>query len=122
MEITRVGRFGAVARLFPGAEGVLPLSECGDRRPPAGLAPGDRLSARILELEPDEERLAFSLLHANGHPVAHDEAECLADFGAARELPAVRELLPEGGAGAGAASTNLGEVLRRALARGDDGA
>jgi len=122
VEITRVGRFGAVARLFPGAEGVLPLSECGDRRPPAGLAPGDRLSARILELEPDEERLAFSLLHANGQPVAHDEAECLADFGAARELPAVRELLPEGGAGAGAASTNLGEVLRRALARGDDGA
>lgn len=118
VEITRVGRFGAVARLFAGAEGILPLSECADRRPPAGLAVGDRLSARILELDPDDERLAFSLSHPSGQPVAADEAECIADFGLTRGLPQVRDLLPESGSAPGAASTNLGDVLRRALGEG----
>lgn len=118
VEITRVGRFGAVARLFAGAEGVLPMSECGDRSPPAGISRGDRLSARILEMDPEDERLAFSLLHATGQPIAADEAECLADFGTIRTLPALKDLLPENGldgAPPSGASTNLGDVLRRAL-------
>ena len=118
VEITRVGRFGAVARLFAGAEGVLPMSECGDRCPPAGISRGDRLSARILEMNPDDERLAFSLLHATGQPIAPDEAECIADFGTIRTLPALKDLLPESGPdgnAASGASTNLGDVLRRAL-------
>ncbi len=123
VEIVRVGRFGAVARLFAGAEGILPMSECGDRRPPAGLSNGDRLSARILEVDPEEQRLAFSLLHATGQPIAPDEAECIADFGTIRSLPALKDLLPEAGTvgePSGGAATNLGAVLRRALEGGSD--
>ena len=100
------------------------MSECGDRRPPAGLSTGDRLSARILEMDPEDERLAFSLLHATGQPIAADEAECIADFGTIRTLPALKDILPENGPegeSTGCASTNLGDVLRRALQsqRGD---
>ncbi|MDG1048766.1 MAG: S1 RNA-binding domain-containing protein [Planctomycetota bacterium] len=118
VEIVRVGRYGAVGRLFAGAEGILPMSECGDRCPPAGLSTGDRLSARILEMDPEEERLAFSLLHATGQPIAADEAECIADFGTIRSLPALKDLLPEPGADgtpSSGFSTSLGAVLRQAL-------
>ncbi|MDB4736548.1 S1 RNA-binding domain-containing protein, partial [Planctomycetota bacterium] len=118
VEIARVGRFGAVAKLFAGAEGILPMSECGDRCPPAGLSNGDRLSARVLEIDPEEQRLAFSLLHATGQPIAPDEAECIADFGTIRSLPALKDLLPDASAAnepPSGASTNLGSVLRRAL-------
>lgn len=118
VEVTRVGRYGAVVRLFAGAEGILPMSECGDRCPPAGISIGDRLSARLLEMDPDEERLAFSLLHATGQPIAEDEAECIADFGTIKSLPKLKELLPgttPGDESASRASTNLGDVLRKAL-------
>jgi len=118
VEIVRVGRYGAVGRLFAGAEGILPMSECGDRCPPAGLSTGDRLSARILEMDPEEERLAFSLLHATGQPIAADEAECIADFGTIKSLPALKDLLPEpgeDGTPTSGFSTSLGAVLRKAL-------
>lgn len=116
--IVRVGSFGAVARLLPGVEGVLPVSECGGASQHAGLRPGDRRSLRILELDPDARRIAFSLQHVDGRLVAEDEAETLAHF---EEF--VRAAAPPGAtkgepAPPGAA-TNVGDLLRRALDRRD---
>ena len=55
---------------------------------------------------------------SNGFVSLDDEAECIADFGLTRGLPQVRDLLPESGSAPGAAPTNLGGVLRRALGEG----
>lgn len=117
VELVRVGDFGAVARLMPGIEGIVPISECGGLQPRMGLVPGDRRSARILELDPEVERIAFSLQHQDGRLVDLDEAETMASF---------ESLLAERGSGrsvntreddeAGATGgTNLGALLRRAL-------
>ncbi|MEM1451639.1 MAG: S1 RNA-binding domain-containing protein [Planctomycetota bacterium] len=118
IEITRVGSFGGVGRLLPGVEGVVPISECGDKAPPAGLRVGERLSARVLDLEPEDERIAFSLLFEDGRAIAHDEYEAVCEFEESRELPLIRDVLGEtreGRAASEGASTNLGDLLRRAL-------
>lgn len=122
VDIVRVGTFGAVARMFAGAEGIVPASECGDRTARRGLAVKDRMSARILELDPDAERLAFSLVHSNGRPIERDEAETLSEFAELRERPEVKAVLGASGtdaAPAAPASTNVGDLLRKAL--GGDG-
>lgn len=117
IELVRVGDFGAVARLMPGIDGIVPISECGGLQPRIGLAVGDRRSARILELDPDDQRIAFSLQHLDGRLVDLDEAETMASF---------ESLLAERGRGRsvgtrddadedGTAGTNLGALLRRAL-------
>lgn len=121
IEIQRVGSFGGVAKLIPGVEGVVPVSECGGQRPGRELRAGDRRSARILDLDPDAERIAFSLVHPSGRPIDADEAEALALFETLRDEEAVARVLgdatpslrgePEG------ASTNVGDLLREALER-----
>ena len=117
VEFTRVGAFGAVARLLPGIEGIVPISECAGLAPGRGLTAGDQRSARILELDVDIERIAFSLTHHGGRAVERDEAETLRAFEGIRRSPEVQELmgesrsqpLPPGG------GTNLGDLLRRAM-------
>ncbi|MEM6674890.1 MAG: S1 RNA-binding domain-containing protein [Planctomycetota bacterium] len=118
VEVVRVGGFGAVTRLLPGVEGVLPISECGDPKMHASLSSGDRLSVRIIDLDPEDERIAFSLVHNSGRKIALDEAEALADFESTRTLPQVQDVLGESEADSeprSGASTNVGDLLRRAL-------
>lgn len=121
VEFVRVGEFGAVARLFPGLEGIVPISECCGLAPRKGLVIGDRRSARIMELDPEIERIAFSLQHADGRPVDADEAETIASF---ETLLATRGGRPMEGPtlveGDPAAGTNLGNLLRNALGRRAD--
>lgn len=137
VELIRTGSFGAVAKLFPGVEGIVPVSECGGLRPGQELRVGDRRSARIMELDPDNERVAFSLVHPSGRPIDLDEAETMALFETLRDGDVLGGVMgdSEGAGNDGSrptsdaeapnpgregASTNVGDLLRRALERRSD--
>ncbi len=105
--VTRVAEFGVFAALRPGVEGLIHRSETGvgDERVLRGLfRPGESLSARILSLDCEAERLALSLLHEHGARLEPGEAE------AARELE--ERDVGEAPAGWGG---DIGRLLRRAL-------
>lgn len=116
VEIVRTASFGAIARLLPGVEGIVPVSEWVDpRRGPAGLAQGEVRSARIMEFDPDAQRIAFSLRHPGGAPIDPEEAETMAAFESVRRMPSVARVMAEDPEEAPAAATNLGALLQRAL-------
>lgn len=108
--VLRVTEFGAFCKLRPGVEALLPNAELGYGRHGARelLREGERLTARILELEPAWQRLSLSLLHPDGAPIAAGEAEVAADFAELVERGASAPLVQ-----------NLGAALRRALGGGD---
>ena len=96
---------GALVRVEPGVTGLLPEGQ----GPTSAalrtlLKPGERRSLRILQLDPERERLTLSLLHADGRVIAREEAQ----------LPRSLEDLAEE-LGAEPRGTNLGRLLRRAL-------
>jgi ribosomal protein S1 len=117
VEFVRVGTFGAVARLLPGIEGIVPISECAGLSPGRGLTVGDQRSARIMELDVDIERIAFSLTHDGGRAVERDEAETIRAFDVIRRSPEVQKLMgtPEERQPPPGGGTNLGDLLRRAM-------
>jgi len=97
---------GAVLELRAGLEGFLPLSQCGlgpGQPLRALLAPGAELSARILELDAERERLVLSLLREDGRRILAEEARDLESFRA-------RAADPQAGLRA-----SLGLALRQAL-------
>lgn len=80
--VKRVLVFGAFIAIVPGIEGLLHNSQADlrgrkDLRPL--LAPGERVSVRVVEVDGERERMSLSLLHADGRPIERDEAENLAD-------------------------------------------
>ena len=96
---------GALVRVEPGVTGLLPEGQ----GPTSSalrtvLKVGEQRSLRILQLDPDAERLTLSLLHADGRTIAREEAQ----------LPRSLEDLAEE-LGAEPRGTNLGKLLRRAL-------
>ncbi|MFT5732484.1 MAG: ribosomal protein S1 [Planctomycetota bacterium] len=116
VEFIRVGTFGAIARLLPGIEGIVPISECAGLGPGRGLLQGDQRSARIMELDIESERIAFSLTHEGGRAVDRDEAETVRAFDVIRRSPTVERVMgsPEAPPSPGA-GTNIGDLLRRAM-------
>ncbi|MEM8712376.1 MAG: S1 RNA-binding domain-containing protein [Planctomycetota bacterium] len=122
VKLVRTGTFGAVAQLLPGIEGIVPISECAGLGPGRGLILGDERSARILDLDIDEQRIAFSLSHESGRAIERDEAETLESFDTLRKTPEIARILGERPSGQEAvderspgAATNVGALLRRAL-------
>lgn len=109
--VTRLVEFGAFVTVRDGVEGLLPLAHAGlapGQALRAVVAPGASVSVRIVELDPERERMALSLLHEDGRRILADEAENLLSF---RELAR-----PEGEHGL---ATRLGDRLRRALDEGE---
>ena len=105
--VTRTTDYGVFVEVRKGVEGLVHRSETGlDRaRPVRGLfRVGQRLSARVLSVDWDAERLALSLLRADGARLEPDEAEAAADLRAQGPTQA-----PEDWRG------DLGEALQRAL-------
>lgn len=111
-EVQRIAPFGLFVRVAPGLEGLLHKNNCalGARR---GLRDefqvGAQLAVRIVDLDPDRQRLSLSLIHVDGSRVDADEVIDPEDKSAALHQ------LPDGGVG----RTNLGDLLRRALRQGE---
>jgi len=107
--VTRVRDFGAFVAIRPGVEGLVPASESGigpTQRLRGVLQPGAKVSARILSIDTEKERLALSFLHGSGLRIQPDEAENAETFaGLARSL------------GLDHLETRLGDELKRALQR-----
>lgn len=105
--VTRVRDFGAFVAIRPGVEGLVPASESGvgpTQRLRGVLQPGQEVSARILAIDLERERLALSFLHGSGLRIHPDEAENAETFdGLARSL-GLQQL-----------ESRLGEKLDRAL-------
>jgi len=62
--ITKLTNFGAFARVEPGIEGLIHISELADHRvthPREVVKPGDVLTLRIIRIEPQRRRMALSL-------------------------------------------------------------
>jgi len=62
--ITKLTNFGAFARIEPGIEGLIHISELADHRvthPREVVKPGDVLTLRIIRIEPHRRRMALSL-------------------------------------------------------------
>jgi len=114
--VVRVGSFGAVCQLFPGVEGILPVSEfVGPPPPRGGPKAGERVTVRIMELEPEEHRIAFSLRHPSGAPVQPDEVEAARQFETLLEEGALDARVGDGDPSVPGAGTSLGALLRDAL-------
>lgn len=107
--VTRVLDFGAFVAIRPGIEGLVPASESGvgpTQRLRSVLQAGQKVSARILTIDPERERLALSFLHGSGLRIQPDEAENAASFeGISRSL------------GKDRLESKLGDELGRALRR-----
>lgn len=105
--VTRAIDGGVFVSVRRGIEGFLPYSQTGfvpGRVPHVSLAPGAALSARIVAIDFAQERMALSLLTAEGRRIQADEAENLAAF-------------RERAAGEPAPGGDLGAKLREALRR-----
>jgi len=65
--ITRLVDFGAFARLDGNIEGLIHVSEMTDDGRPAAevVQPGDRVSVRVIRVDPDKKRIGLSLKRAS---------------------------------------------------------
>lgn len=106
--VQRIVEFGLFVRLAPGVEGLLHKSNC-ELGAGRGLRDqfqlGQELAVRIVDLDPDRQRLSLSLLHADGSRV--DALEVIEP----EDRTAALHDMPEPTAG----KTNLGALLRRAM-------
>ena len=106
-EVRRIAPFGVFVRVAPGVEGLLHRSACGlgDGR---GLREefrvGDEVAVRLVDADPDRQRLSLSRLHVDGSRVDADEV--LEPEDREERLGAVDADRP---------GTALGPLLRRAL-------
>jgi len=103
--VTRAEDFGVFVSVVEGVEGLLHNSESTvgrDRRARDVYKKDARVVCRIVEFDPEEERMSLSQLHRDGSPIQPEEAlspEELAELGD-EEAPA---------------ATHLGRLLARAL-------
>ena len=113
-QVTRLTEFGAFVSVRPGVEGLVHNRESGHphRRMRDIVSVGDRLSARVCELDCENERLSLSLVHRDGAPIAREEAESASAFHEWKDSEPLPEGDPVPGGGA-----NLGRLLRDALGR-----
>jgi ribosomal protein S1 len=103
--VKRVLPFGAFVSVLPGVEGLVHNSQAdlrGHEDLRVQLAPGERISVRVLALDLAQERLSLSLLHGDGRPVERDEA-------------AAHQSYRERANGANGIGTTLGKLLRRVV-------
>jgi ribosomal protein S1 len=110
--VTRHADFGLFVRVRRGVEGLVHRSEAGlgEGEPvQRAAAAGATLTARILAIDAEGERLSLSLLHESGRRIAPDEAVSARAF----------DELARGAEGEPPAGADLGRMLREAL--GDDG-
>ncbi|MDR1489408.1 MAG: S1 RNA-binding domain-containing protein [Desulfovibrio sp.] len=71
-KVTRLAPFGAFVEILPGMEGLVHVSELSHEKRilkvEEVLAPGDTVSVKIKEVDPDKRRMSLSLRDAVGNP------------------------------------------------------
>lgn len=108
--ITKTEEFGVFVSVAEGVEGLLHNSESmfgRDRRLRDVLKKDQSVVCRIVDFDPEEERLSLSQLHRDGSPIQPEEAL------PPEELARLTDDPP-------GASTHLGTLLARALAKNGD--
>jgi small subunit ribosomal protein S1 len=68
-KVTKVVTFGAFVEIMPGVEGLVHISELAQHHvenPREVVAQGDRVQAKIIEVDPDRRRLSLSLKRVEG--------------------------------------------------------
>jgi small subunit ribosomal protein S1 len=74
--VTRLVSFGAFVELNNGIEALLHISQMrapAPQTPEEVVQPGDRLTTRIISLEPDRQRIGLSLLGLDDAAVESDD-------------------------------------------------
>jgi small subunit ribosomal protein S1 len=130
-KVTRLAQFGAFVEILPGVEGLVHLSEMSwvkrVNKAEDVIAPGDTVSAKIKEIDPERRRISLSMKDSEGDPWADvDErfavgsvvpgtVEKRAQFGLFVNLaPGITALLPAG------LASNSGEAKQLSrLGQGD---
>jgi predicted RNA-binding protein with RPS1 domain len=105
--VTRLAEFGAFVELEPGLEGLLHVSQMAKdrvRRPRDHVSVGEKISVRIVAVEPEKRRLSLSRLDPRGAVLGSEEAV---------DASVIDEAL--GKATAKPALTNLGGLFKKAL-------
>ncbi len=80
--VSRVVSFGAFVELENGIEALLHVSQMGDPVPQSAeevLRPGDRITAHIISLEPERQRMGLSLRPGGAQGELADAAQTAAD-------------------------------------------
>ena len=74
--VKRLSNFGAFVEVAHGIEGLVHVSQIADKRiahPSEALSAGDQVMVKILEIKPDEERMALSIREAKKETTRREE-------------------------------------------------
>ncbi len=74
--ITKLANFGAFARIEPGVEGLIHISELSYdvvKHPKNIVSEGDKLELQIIRIEPDRKRLGLSIKRLSEPPEGYEE-------------------------------------------------
>ena len=74
--ITKLANFGAFARIEPGVEGLIHISELSYdvvKHPKNVVSEGDKLELQIIRIEPDRNRLGLSIKRLSDPPEGYEE-------------------------------------------------
>ncbi len=72
-KVVRIQKFGAFVELFPGVDGLVHISEMSERRirhPKDVVSEGQRVTVRILQVQPEERRIALTMKEMAERPAA----------------------------------------------------
>lgn len=114
-KVTRLEEFGAFVELEPGLEGLLHVSQIARggervRRARDVLSAGQEIPVRVLSVDAEKRRISLSRLDERGAVLGSEEAVDSADLGRVMgetQRPAL--------------STNLGNLFKKAMDRGQSG-
>ncbi len=90
-KIVRIVPFGAFAEIFPGVDGLIHISQVADRRigkVEDELTVGQHVTARVVDLDLDNQKIGLSIRAILEEKKAKEEAEILAEDAAAQEVAA----------------------------------
>ena len=96
-EVTNLTDFGAFARIAPGIEGLIHISELSDtmiEHPREIVHRGQRLSLRIISIDTERQRIGLSLKRAPAPAPAEPIGEELEDDASLEEVPVTSEPEP----------------------------
>ena len=111
--VTKAVTFGAFVELFPGVEGLVHISELSwehVENPREVVNPGDKVKAKLIEIDPERRRISLSIKQTTERPENLDSDDDFVPIDAAGE-----------GIDLDGPSTSMAAALREAAARASEG-